>query len=233
MLHTKDNDRLYDVLACCLQNHWLHAALLNTLSLMESLGSQKIHRLLSKTRGSEELLKHAAEEARHAWFFKVKSIAVLSSRNLAQAKDLYLSKRTSKNIFNKIEVATSRLLDRVLDSRGDHWFYANYLLSTLIIENMADHFYRAYDEMQSTYPQRIKLRSILKEEEVHLAEVQERLSSLFSPEILKVILFELDVCTKKIYVEWIWSLIHDLKTWNSKAERPSFEVPSDSSWSEK
>ena len=47
-----------------------HARFLNTLSLMEHIGSRKI--MVSQTCGplGREVLKHLAEETRHAFFFK-------------------------------------------------------------------------------------------------------------------------------------------------------------------
>ena len=47
-----------------------HARFLNTLALMEHIGSRKI--MVSQTRGplGQEVLKHLAEETRHAYFFK-------------------------------------------------------------------------------------------------------------------------------------------------------------------
>src|SRR5579863_4921348 len=46
-----------------------HARFLNTLSLLEHIGSRKIM-LTRAIAGDGRILKHLAEETRHAWFFK-------------------------------------------------------------------------------------------------------------------------------------------------------------------
>src|SRR5262245_17353430 len=51
-------------------NPLAHACFLNTLSLMEHIGSRKIMASQSGPELSHETLKHLAEEARHAYFFK-------------------------------------------------------------------------------------------------------------------------------------------------------------------
>ena len=47
-----------------------HARFLNMLSLMEHIGSRKIMATQSNAALANDTLKHLAEEARHAYFFK-------------------------------------------------------------------------------------------------------------------------------------------------------------------
>jgi hypothetical protein len=49
-----------------------HAQFLNTVSLLEHIGSRKILITQSNQNSSEFILSHAAEEARHALFLKRK-----------------------------------------------------------------------------------------------------------------------------------------------------------------
>jgi len=47
-----------------------HAQFLNTLSYMENVGAKKISKFEPKTEVSLIVLKHAAEEHRHAYYLK-------------------------------------------------------------------------------------------------------------------------------------------------------------------
>ena len=55
----------------------LHARLLNTLSLMENTGARKISATEHSTNVTLIILKHAAEEHRHAYYLK-KQISKIS-----------------------------------------------------------------------------------------------------------------------------------------------------------
>ena len=48
----------------------LHARLLNTLSMMENAGAKKIKNCEHPVLVNEIILKHSAEEARHAYYLK-------------------------------------------------------------------------------------------------------------------------------------------------------------------
>src|ERR1700681_3613229 len=48
----------------------LHARFLNMLSLLEHTGSRKIMASQAMTEPGQDILKHLAEETRHAFFFK-------------------------------------------------------------------------------------------------------------------------------------------------------------------
>src|SRR6185369_6918540 len=52
------------------QNNRLHARWLNSLSMMENTGARKISKYEDPIHSDIIVLKHAAEEARHAYYLK-------------------------------------------------------------------------------------------------------------------------------------------------------------------
>ena len=56
----------------------LHAKWLNTLSFLENCGARKIAMCEHKTLVKEEMLKHAAEEFRHAHDLKKQLLKILN-----------------------------------------------------------------------------------------------------------------------------------------------------------
>src|ERR1017187_4338838 len=61
---------LEDIIVEIIKNEELHARWLNTLSLMENTGARKISASEDSSVVTTMILKHAAEEARHAFYLK-------------------------------------------------------------------------------------------------------------------------------------------------------------------
>src|SRR3974390_92113 len=59
-----------DLLRGLCRNPGLHARFLNTISLMEHIGSRKIMLSQGKSTLPESILRHLNEETRHAHFFR-------------------------------------------------------------------------------------------------------------------------------------------------------------------
>src|ERR1700733_11588698 len=63
-------DELEDLLYQIVSTPLLHAKWLNTLSYLENCGARKIAHCEHPTKVKEEMLKHASEEFRHAYYLK-------------------------------------------------------------------------------------------------------------------------------------------------------------------
>src|SRR5262245_24037065 len=88
----------------------LHAKWLNTLSYLENCGARKIAKFEDPVGTNITILKHAAEEARHAYYLK-KQIAKIGA-NLCPdyAKEYILSPSASYYYLHKLDVETCRFL---------------------------------------------------------------------------------------------------------------------------
>ncbi len=62
--------RLKILLDTIIKNKNIHIKWLNTLSFLEHIGSRKIHKTNFGKFLTEQILSHAFEEARHAYYFK-------------------------------------------------------------------------------------------------------------------------------------------------------------------
>ncbi len=157
-----------------------HAKWLNTLSLMENTGARKISASEHKQRVSLIILKHAAEEHRHAYYLK-KQIAKLEEGDFPDYSDEYLvAPQHSRYYLHKLDVEVCRYLKR-LGLFGDELKFAAYLLVTYAIEVRADALYPVYQEVLDEAGSRVTVKSIILEEEGHLEEMIAQLTR-FSPD---------------------------------------------------
>jgi hypothetical protein len=156
--------RMAEVLRAIVANPDLHWRWLNTLSLLEHVGSRKIFRANLGAEMNEMLLRHAAEEARHALFFKT------MARREAGASPAFdpgtLLCGASANRY--IQSLDGTVKDHLEPGRHYHC----YLLTTYLIEVRAGEVYPLYQEILEGTGTGISLRSIILEEEGHLAEMR-------------------------------------------------------------
>ena len=149
----------------------VHARFLNTLSLMEHIGSRKIMASQSGARLSNETLRHLAEETRHAYFFK-RTAESLDKRTLD-----YESGNTIAGAWARAYMG--RLDAEIATELGDGAQLAlPYLYMSLIVELRAVWLYRLYQAALVEQRTGITLKSVLAEEELHLAAMLARLSEL-------------------------------------------------------
>lgn len=152
----------------------LHAGWLNTLSFLENCGARKIAACEHPTLVREEMLKHAAEEFRHAHYLK-RQIARISAVNMENySLSLILGGVTSLNYLEALDLKTSRYL-RIKGLSTRSVKEAAYLLVTYAIELRADELYHIYDEVLREAGSRVAVKSILLEEKEHLSEMIEGL----------------------------------------------------------
>src|SRR4029077_12459101 len=78
-----------NIFSSLVQDNVLHARLLNTLSMMENAGAKKIKNCEHPVLVNEIILKHSAEEARHAYYLK-KQIQKIAPKTCPTYEKKYL-----------------------------------------------------------------------------------------------------------------------------------------------
>ena len=157
----------------------LHAKWLNTLSLMENCGARKISASEHSQNVDLIVLKHAAEEARHAYYLKnqIKKTNYTGCETY-DPKDL-LSPIDSFQYLHRLDAQISRYLKEEQSFNGYQLRYASYLLVTYAIEVRADALYPVYDEVLKNSKSPISVRMIIAEEKGHLEEMIEQMNHFF------------------------------------------------------
>jgi hypothetical protein len=146
----------------------LHCRFLNTLSLLEHIGARKI--MATQTSDGAlrgDTLRHIAEEARHAWFFKRQAEAV-AGHALSYDDATIMAGPQARAYMARLDAYVARAV------RGA----SAYLYMSLVIELRAVWFYRIYQDVLTASGKTIKLGGLLAEEDRHLEEMQGQLSAL-------------------------------------------------------
>lgn len=158
-----------------------HAQWLNTLSLMENMGARKISAGEHQTDVSLIVLKHAAEEHRHAFCLK-KQLTKLGDGLCPTYADAYLlAPMESRHYLHALDIQVCRYLKDTLKFSGVELKFAAYLLVTYAIEVRADALYPIYQDVLDAFENKVNVKSIIAEEEGHLEEMVHQLTN-FSPQ---------------------------------------------------
>jgi hypothetical protein len=186
----------------------LHARLLNTLSMMENAGAKKIKNCEHPVLVNEIILKHSAEEARHAYYLK-KQIQKIAPRSCPTYEKKYLlAPNVSYYYLHSLDIQVCRFLKLRYGYKGDDLKYAAYLLVTYAIEVRADELYPKYQQVLDSIKSQVNVKSIIAEEENHLAEMRHQLKAFSTEwEDLCTIASELE---SKLYSEWMEALNNEL-----------------------
>lgn len=155
----------------------LHAKWLNTLSYLENCGAKKIAACEHPTKVKEEMLKHAAEEFRHALYLKKQIGKIFNYPMDSYGLNFMLGGMATWHYLIKVDVQICRYLKKE-GFTGRDLKEAAYLLTTYAIERRADELYPIYDEVLKRVVSKVKVKSILLEEEEHLHEMEEGIASL-------------------------------------------------------
>jgi hypothetical protein len=148
-----------------------HVRFLNTLSLMEHVGSRKIMASQSKQGLSGETLRHLAEETRHAYFFK-HAAEKLARRPLGYNAAETIAGSSARFYMGRLDAGIARdFADMAAGSLP-------YLYMSLIVELRAVWFYQLYQETLTENNHALSLRSVLAEEELHLNAMLAHLTEL-------------------------------------------------------
>ena len=186
----------------------LHGKFLNSLSLMENSGARKIAAFEHPVHTGITVLKHAAEEFRHAFYLK-KQIGKLEGVVLEDySSETLLAPIASRQLLNKLDVAVCRLL---MDEYHLPFAQAKegaYLLVTYAIEVRADMLYGAYQECLTAAGSKVNVKSIIVEEEGHLAEMTSMLEG-FTPD-WKIMAAQACALEEKYFAEWIAAVAQEV-----------------------
>jgi hypothetical protein len=147
-----------------------HARMLNTLSLLEHMGSHKIMATQHSAAIDQATLKHVAEEAHHAFFMK-RQAEKTAERALEYVAEDLLAPSSARMYFQRLEGATVRALGPTRSARGA------YLFMSMIVEFRALWFYGLYEEALKRARHALSLKRVLGEEQAHLGDMAERLEA--------------------------------------------------------
>jgi bacterioferritin (cytochrome b1) len=182
----------------------MHARWLNSLSMMENTGARKISKYEHPVNLDIIVLKHAAEEARHAYYLK-KQIDKLGKNACPDYSYPYLlASVESYQYLNMLDVEACRYLKNTLHLEGRAMKHGAYLLVTYSIEVRADMLYGIYQEALTKHGSKVNVKSIIAEEEGHLQEMQRMLTE-FHPDWEKL---AADVCAieGRLFEAWITAI---------------------------
>jgi len=148
-----------------------HSRFLNTLSLQENIGARKISASELPESTTYMVLKHAAEEHRHAFYLKKQLLKLNPKACPTYEPDYLLAPFSSKCYLNALDIATCRYLKKTMQLNKREMKYAAYLLVTYAIEVRADALYPIYQEALNKAQSKVSVRSIIIEEQGHLEEM--------------------------------------------------------------
>jgi hypothetical protein len=157
----------------------LHARFVNSLARMEYVGVRK----MLKARRAESLdangLQHVIEEAGHALRLKRAALALSGGSETCVAtfaEEHTLAGGAAEEYLQEVDRACEILLAHLPEpARAE----ANYLLTSAAIEIRANAFYPIYEEVLRAADAPFSVRAIQRDEDRHLAEINDRLRALF------------------------------------------------------
>ena len=117
------------------------------------------------------VLKHAAEEHRHAFYLKKMISRVDQNTCLTYRDEELLGLYGTKHYLHKLDIFTSKYLSKKLNLSGNDLKYMAYLLVTYAIEVRADELYPVYQKVLKKAKSKVSVYTIIKEEEGHLEEM--------------------------------------------------------------
>lgn len=167
--------QLASILENIVNDNKLHSKWLNTLSYMENAGAKKISASENKEEVTLLILKHAAEEHRHAYYLK-KQLAKLDEafcKTYTNAE--LLAPKHTKYYLNTLDIKVCRYLKDHFNLLGYDLKFAAYLFVTYAIEVRADELYPIYQDVLTAKQSKVTVKSIILEEEGHLEEMLNQL----------------------------------------------------------
>ena len=173
--------KTYEALDKITSDDKLHLRFLETLSYLENVGAHKIMAYQTPSEASLEVLQHAHEETRHAWFFK--KLTCHFDPQIIESKKL-LGLPFSKHYLNLLDLKVVRELKKSFSNPLEWVKESSYFLTTYIIELRASHIYNIYENFLREKKFNFTLKSVLKEEASHLKEMQTELDK--RPELFEL-----------------------------------------------
>lgn len=151
----------------------VHGLWLNTLSYLENCGARKIASCEHPSQVKEEMLKHAAEEFRHAFYLK-KQLARLDQHYEDYRRSFLLGGWAAYHYLNALDLYVSQYLHHL---RLDYSIIKqlSYYLVTYAIELRAGELYPIYQTALKGFCSKVQVQSIILEEKDHLQEMENAL----------------------------------------------------------
>lgn len=174
---------------------------------MENTGARKISASEDPATVTYIILKHAAEEHRHAFYLK-KQIEKTGKELPTYAAEYLIAPAFSKYYLNQLDIDVCRYLKKELHLTGAELRFAAYLLVTYAIEVRADELYPIYQDALDAVGSKVNVKSIILEEEGHLEEMINQLQK-FSPEWESHAQKSVDMETR-LFHQWVNSLSTEL-----------------------
>jgi len=161
-----------ELLDTIIRNPQLHARFINTLSYLENCGARKIARCEHPTLVKEEILKHAAEEFRHAHYLKRQIRRVSNELINDYTLPFLLGGYATIFYLHRLDALICRHLKRGAHCNEREITQRAYLLVSYAIEVRAESFYPFYHQILKKQKSPITVRSIIVEESEHLEEMK-------------------------------------------------------------
>jgi hypothetical protein len=152
----------------------LHGLWLNTLSYLENCGARKIASCEHPTQVKEEMLKHASEESRHAFYLKTQLARIGKSYDDYRLESL-IGGWAAHRYLNLLDLRVCQYLKN-LGLSFSRIRQLAYLLVTYAIELRAEELYPLYQAALRRLHSKVQVQSIILEEKEHLAEMEKELS---------------------------------------------------------
>jgi hypothetical protein len=168
---------LKSILETIVNDNTLHSKWLNTLSFMENAGAKKISASEHKEDVNLIILKHAAEEHRHAYYLKKQLEKLEGGLCKTYKSHELLTPDHTRFYLNALDIAVCRYLKKEFGLAGFDLKFAAYLFVTYAIEVRADELYPVYQEVLTQANSRVTVKSIILEEEGHLEEMLNQLKA--------------------------------------------------------
>ena len=155
--------RVRDFLTAIVREPQRHALFMNMLSMLEHIGSRKL--MLSQMDKhdtlDQDMLQHLSEEARHAYFFKRHAERIAGKALPGWTDENTMCRVPALMYFGRMDAGISKA---VAPAESYPWV-------SLIIELRACWLYRIYNEAIEEAGIHLPLKSLIAEEDHHLAEM--------------------------------------------------------------
>ena len=194
----------------------LHAKWLNSLSMMENCGARKISASEDSQLVDLIVLKHAAEEARHAYYLKSQLRKLDYEGCYTYQLDELLAPIESHQYLHRLDSTISRYLKKAFNFSGSKLRFASYLLVTYAIEVRADELYPVYEDVLKENGGKISVRMIIVEEEGHLEEMINQMNEFFGDwQAIGEYVIDLE---KSLFHKWIKSVENQVDQFQTKLD---------------
>ena len=163
--------RLEAFLARVVGDRAAHARFLNTLSMLEHMGARRIAMTQTAPALGQDTLKHMAEEARHAFFFKRQADRFAGTALDYDDADM-TAPAYARMYFKRLENFIVTDVEATAEPRR-----MAYLYMSMIVEFRAVWAFSVYQLVLDERGMQLSLKSLLAEEQGHLSDMRANLEA--------------------------------------------------------